>query len=290
MSSEPIREPIEPPGGFEQTPLPRDPENRPEWLVGADDNTDFDRPRGLPPALSRPGGNLEDEEAPPPPERSRPTFRLMQAPAAQEPLAAQEPEEPSSPSGWSAAASSVPRLTVSSRGGRLRRDEEEDEAEGSASLPEGDRSDADAAEQGSEVAEPSVELPHEPWWLVAVETLATNRPIQIGIAAVLVAVAAWVFWPRKENQTVAIAAIKTHPERFQEQPVRVRGVVGEVWDVGSGVVFYLHQRRDTMVVFSTTRRPSPRERLLILGTVSTGYLDGTPRVALFESATAAAPR
>ena len=131
--------------------------------------------------------------------------------------------------------------------------------------------------------------PEEPWWLVAIETLATNRLLQIGLGLVVAAFLLWTFWPRKENESTSIAAIKQHPQRFEGQSVRIRGEVGEVFDVGSSVVFELRQHRDTLVVFSPSRRPTLHEHLMVQGTVSTGYLDGTPRVALFESPGATAP-
>jgi hypothetical protein len=182
----------------------------------------------------------------------------------------------------------VPKLSVTPRRERARREESlEDDLETE------DRLEDRGEDEGSEAA-PAAEsiptAPQDPWWLVAVETVATNRSLQLGILAVGLAIAAFVFWPRKENQSTPIAAIKHNPQRFEGQSVRVRGEVGEVFDVGSGVVFQLHQRRDTMVVFSPNRRPAPHDRLFIQGTVSTGYLDGTPRVALFEAPVAATPR
>ena len=54
--------------------------------------------------------------------------------------------------------------------------------------------------------------------------------------------------------------------------------------VGQGYVFNLHQGRDTLVVFTRLRSPRSRERTTVVGSVSMGYLDGAPRVALFETA------
>jgi len=43
------------------------------------------------------------------------------------------------------------------------------------------------------------------------------------------------------------------------------------------------QGRDTIVVFSRTREPKIREPIVVVGTLSRGYLDGQSRVAIFES-------
>jgi alanine racemase len=47
-------------------------------------------------------------------------------------------------------------------------------------------------------------------------------------------------------------------------------------------VYNLRQGRDTIVVYSRTRRPALHEHVKATGTVSIGYLDGVPRVALLE--------
>ena len=64
--------------------------------------------------------------------------------------------------------------------------------------------------------------------------------------------------------------------------VHVEGRVGEVFPVGGGYAFYLRDGRDTMVVFTRSRTPERDEHVKIDGTVSTGYLDGQARTALFE--------
>jgi hypothetical protein len=282
------REPIEPPGGFGPKSRPDSaPEVKPDWLVGADDGLEFKRPDpdAPRPSLSRPAAPLG--EAPPPPRRpARPS--APQRPAAPGRSAASEPAaaaEPAPPEAWTAAGSSIPKLTVVPQRERPGREPEADELAIPESLEAGledeDREPSDQA--GAPLP------PEEPWWLVVVETLATHRLLQIGLGLVLAASLLWTFWPRKENESTSIAAIKQHPQRFEGQSVRIRGEVGEVFDVGSGVVFELRQHRDTLVVFSPSRRPSLHEHLMVQGTVSTGYLDGTPRVALFESPGATAP-
>jgi len=64
--------------------------------------------------------------------------------------------------------------------------------------------------------------------------------------------------------------------------VRIHGTVGEAFRVGAGWAFYVHQGKDTIVVFSRLRTPEARAKIKLYGTVSTGYLDGKARPALFE--------
>jgi len=66
--------------------------------------------------------------------------------------------------------------------------------------------------------------------------------------------------------------------------VAVSGRVGETFPVGGGYAFYLHQGRDTIVVFTRSRVPTFRQRVQIVGSVSTGFLEGVPRAAIFEAA------
>ncbi len=250
---------IEPPDGFQPTTQgggdPPAEGGRPEWLVGADDGLDADGSLGLP------------RQATPRPEKTG------SAPTASEP-----------PTPWTAAASSIPKLTVVPRRERpaLTRALPDDDLATSVVAEVPESAAANAAEKDL-----ALRPPDEPWWLVGIDFLATNRVLQIGLLVGLAIAAAVMFWPRRDHQTAAIARIKQHPERFEGQSVRVRGEVGEVFDVGRGYVFHLHQGRDTMVVFSPARRPSMHDKIVVAGTISTGYLDGVPRVALFETATSA---
>ena len=291
----------EPVDGFESvlgdtTPTaPGSPEERPDWLVGADDGADFstvERRKAMPvPRLVAPASAAGREPpAPAPPAaipaavprpgragRSVPVEARWASAGAPTGEAADDAEP-----AWAAAASSVPTLSVVSSAREAREADALEEDLSSSPTP----SAADPGEGAAEVVdgvESPAGPPREPWHLVAVETLATNRPLQAGLLAVLAVAAAWVLWPRKENQSTSIALIKQHPQTFEGRLVRVRGEVGDVFDVGGGVIFQLHQRRDTMVVFSPTRRPATHDKLAVVGTVSTGYLDGVPRVALFEA-------
>ena len=89
--------------------------------------------------------------------------------------------------------------------------------------------------------------------------------------------------PWQRDRGTSLGNILHHPDRYEGQPVTVRGEVLDAFDIGGGHMFHLRQGRDTVVVFSPTRRPSLHQRLRVVGTVSTGYLDGAPRVAIFEA-------
>lgn len=113
--------------------------------------------------------------------------------------------------------------------------------------------------------------------------LSRSQPLVFVALAVIAVVALMMFRPRDE-QTVSIAAIHRHPERFDGRPVKVRGRVGDVFEVGGGYAFYLRQGRDDIVVFTRSRVPVRREELTISGSISEGVLDGKSRQALFETA------
>lgn len=263
-------EPIEPPEGFQssthepmRTP---EPPARPDWLVGADE-----------------GFAAEDD-----PERQqrvageKPILRRVGQPEA-----IANPEAPAAPKveppiPWVAAAPSVPRLAIvprRERPGPMRPMPDDDAP--LASAPE-EGLEPDALPTAAEALAPI--RPHdEPLWLVWTEAIATNRKLQFAILAVVVAVAAYAFWPREEGRGVPLGQIRKHPDRFEGHSVKVRGEVGEVFDIGRGYVFHLIQGRDTVVVFSPTRQPERHDKVRVAGTVSTGYLDGVARVAIFET-------
>jgi hypothetical protein len=124
----------------------------------------------------------------------------------------------------------------------------------------------------------------EPWWVVALDNLRANRRAQLAVAGALVAVvvlASWM-WPRGVG-TTPLSQIRRHPSDFDGREVVVRGRVGDdVFAMGAGWAFYLMQGRDTIVAFSLSRTPEPRKVVTLKGQVSTGFLDGMPRQALFE--------
>jgi hypothetical protein len=127
----------------------------------------------------------------------------------------------------------------------------------------------------------------EPWWVVAFDNLRTNRRAQLAVVVALAAVimlGAWM-WPRGVG-TTPIWQIRRHPVDYDGRDVVVRGRVGDdVFAVGGGWAFFLMQGRDTIVAFSLSRMPEPRKVVTMKGQVSTGFLDGMPRQALFETDT-----
>ena len=85
-----------------------------------------------------------------------------------------------------------------------------------------------------------------------------------------------------EPGSESLSRIRQHPEAFDGRQVSLRGKAGETFLIGGNYVFQLRQGRDTIVVYSRTRRPSMHESVLATGTISIGYLDGVPRLALIE--------
>jgi hypothetical protein len=272
--------------------------DRPDWLVGPDEGPAGEIQRDdaseAVPKLVRPGLPLSEREAP---ER-----------------------KPEKPTAWTAAASSVPTLRrreevlPSSPDPSIEPPVEQLEASrpggpvttsGSATAPPASPAESDSAPPSLAVDEfPMDDLPgaasegaelrgvratrtiaplKEPWWAVALDTLRSNRILQAVIVLSAVAFIVWKMWP-SPVPSLHIAKIHANPEGFDGQQVELHGKVGEVFPVGGGYAFYLHQGRDTIVVFTRSRVPVPREKISVLGSVSTGYLDGVARPALFEEA------
>ena len=83
--------------------------------------------------------------------------------------------------------------------------------------------------------------------------------------------------------TASLSVVRRYPSQFDGRAVTVRGRVGDdVFAVGAGWAFYLMQGRDTIVTFTRTQAPRPHDVITVKGQVSTGFLDGVPRQALFE--------
>jgi hypothetical protein len=269
-----------------ETPAP-DPD-RPDWLVGADEGAQAEQERGHQPSQQ---------------------LKLVRPTAGQESPSGQAAKPPR-PTAWKAAASSVPKLqrvegaapaqaapAARARsvepawappvfdGGTAAKDDSLDAFPGEAPGGAGGSMEPDdplAVPRTPSAPARRVHL-EEPWWAVAVDALQTNRALQLGVFAVLLAVLAWFMWPRSQP-TVSIRSIHDHPERYDGVMVRVQGRVGDVYEVGGAYAFYLEQGRDTIVVFSRVRQPYRNERLHVSGSVSMGYLDGIARPSLFESA------
>lgn len=215
----------------------------------------------------------------PPPERAAaPPAPASPAPAPAPPAPESAPDRPAP---WKAAASSVPRLRqqpaqlpepVSS--------EAEFQGFTQDAISAADYADESGAEAGPR-SPLSAELPLWEAWLERARALP--RPVVIGTAAaVLVVAALFAFLLPHGPASTSLARIRQHPEAYDGRVIKVEGRAGETFSVGGNFVFDLRQGRDTIVVYSRTRRPSLHERVTATGTVSIGYLDGAPRLALFE--------
>ncbi len=148
---------------------------------------------------------------------------------------------------------------------------------------------AEAVARPHDVVEPeafNVPAPPLPWWMQAPEAFRTDRRLQVLAVLGLLLLVGISLIPRGEPG-VSLGDLRKRPDHFNGQDVKVSGKIGEVFQVGGGYAFYLHQGRDTMVVFTRTRTPKSRESVNLVGHVSTGYLDGQPRLALFENNTPA---
>jgi hypothetical protein len=182
---------------------------------------------------------------------------------------------------WAPSASSVPRLKLVASAAGAAAGESAPEGESETQRP---KLDPPSKEAGP--ARLATRLPkplEEPWWLVWAERIASDPRLWVSGLLVLALVAGVTLWRGRANAGASLATIKRHAPTFEGRAVRVRGRVGEVFAIGQGHVFFLHQGRDTVVVFSATRRPAIHQRVVVNGKVSTGYLDGVPRVAIFES-------
>jgi len=116
-----------------------------------------------------------------------------------------------------------------------------------------------------------------------VTRVVTSKPFLVLVLALGAVMAVMMFRPR-DAQTTSIASIRRHPERFEGRAVQVSGRVGEVFTVGGGYAFHLHQGRENIVVFTRSRVPVRSEKVTISGSLSIGTLDGKTRHALFETA------
>jgi hypothetical protein len=261
MSTRP--ESNQPPDGLEtrlkQEPLSDDAE-RPDWLVGAADVLE------------------KSEEAP-----VRPLAPLAPKSAPPAPLSVVKGSKSDRPQSWSGAASSIPKLSlVPSQEAQPSPGDEEEGIERSVDLisPIPGLGDAEAA---SAPSPPPFRPLDEPWYLVWGEAILTNRRVQGAVLLIAALIAGLIFFPKHRERGASLHSILHEPARFEGQAVVVRGEALESFDVGEGYAFNLRQGRDTVVVFSPRRRPELHQHVEVIGTVSTGYLDGAPRVAIFET-------
>jgi hypothetical protein len=250
---------------------------RPDWLVGAEDaaSEEFERIVQARPGdvTSRPVqlSSLADEcvASDPGPDRKP------------------EPAAPAAPVAWTAAASSIPTLPRRAPSTDRPRVEPPPAAAGAIDEDESEAGfDLETAPDGHALAPPAAALKplHEPWWMVLLDEVRTRRKVQIIVAAATLGVSALTFalWPRGAAG-VPLAKIRHNPAAYDGQSVVVRGKIGEVYSVGGGYAFYLLQGRDTIVTFTRSRVPEPRQNVVIQGQITTGFLDGEPRQALFEN-------
>jgi len=193
---------------------------------------------------------------------------------------------------WKAAASSVPRLRQQPVAYEPATTEEPFQgfaqdavpARGAAILRESQRLETEAGpDDGPDVPVMPLAAP-PPFWEVWLERVrALPRPVALGACAVLVLAAVLVFVVRPgEKPSESLSRIRQNPESYDGRQVTVRGKAGEAYLIGGSVVFNLRQGRDTIVVYSRTQRPSLHQNVLATGRLSIGYLDGNPRLALFE--------
>jgi len=203
-----------------------------------------------------------------------------EAPADPSPLRTRS-EDGSGAAPWSAAASSIPALRVSRRPTVYSEDAAPEESwDESDFTPVRPASSTTSAPVQSETA--AAGSPHAPLvtWL---RSVGTPRFI-LAIAAVAIAVVITALILRPKERFTSIANIKRNAQDLDGQIVNIKGTVGQTFPMGGGFAYYLHQSRDTIVVFTRNRTPLERTRVKLAGTVSTGFLDGVARPAIFEDA------
>ena len=130
--------------------------------------------------------------------------------------------------------------------------------------------------------EPGENGPRSSRGSAALESLRSDRRVQL-IALAGALVLALTPMVRRTAGETRLSQIRKHPRSYDGQQVTVRGKVGEVFSMGSSHVYYLLQGKDTLVVFTREEAPLPRQQVKVKGSVSTGYLEGVPRVALFDA-------
>ena len=298
-ASDPIPMPESEHGPADTEPGSADTDGRPDWLVGAEEGVASEHERSereMPEVKLQRPTPLPVEGV----ERGGEALRPAAASTPGLPLAsrskpAAEPSGPAPPKAWTAKASSVPRLALvpaakptaepeDAPAEPEREREREREIGPPARDPFGDTGLALIGAEEADTARAPVAPLDEPWWMVLVERLATDRRLLLGVVcAVAVVVAAFMLWPR-EGRGVSVARIEQHPEAFENQTVRVSGRVEEVFPLGQGWVYDLSQGKQTITVFTRGAMPERHAHVVVVGQVSTGYLDGKPRVAILEGA------
>jgi len=138
----------------------------------------------------------------------------------------------------------------------------------------------EVSEDGTALDAPSFELP---------DGIGTAAPggIPRGLllwGAVVVFVGGLGVWmaTKPKEPSESIAHIRAQAASMDGREVVVRGRAGQVFDVGGGAAYYLHQGGDSLVVYTRGPRPLEHQNVTVHGSISIGYLDGAARPALFE--------
>jgi hypothetical protein len=312
-----LPQPIEP----EPDDTPESPSGRADWLVGADEGLEAELARKAResmalqrPTLLRPGAAESPAAvpapAPPPavlpltgpeptaaPDAPRKVFGRVDADAAESDVQ----RGTMTPMTWDAGANSVPTLrrdrpappaALPQTERDFPMDDAEERARQRAERFAEFEAVAEQLQRGHQVVTPNqfdIAPPRLPWWARAVDMLRSDRRVQALVLLVALVAGGIAAWPR-DGGTASIAELKAHAERYDGRQVTVKGRVGEVFAVGGGHAFNLHQGRDTLVVFTRVRVPRTRDQVSVNGALSTGFLDGQARLALFESNTPPAKR
>jgi len=280
---------------------PRAKAQRADWVVGAEEGLTAEiqraesgqMPAPVVPRLARPEDPDAGKAGPP-----RPMSGLIatgtfpkRGPAPVVPVA-RDPMPT-----WERGTSSVPMMRRSASEGapgpasaaaserEFPMDDAEERARVAAELAVQRQQEAALAARPHEVVAPQeFEMPALPaqWWNSMPNLARLNPRLALVLGLLVLAAGAYTFWPRHEK-TISVAHLKEHPERYADANVRVGGQVSEVFAVGGSWAYTLVQGRDTIVVFSRTRAPRVRDHVVVVGTLSTGYLDGQSRAAIFEA-------
>ena len=272
----------------------------PDWLTGPadgldaaldprDDTTDEAPPETLPqPVLRRPGVPVSTSALVTSDESGVVGAEAEEAVEAEVVAAPARPRRVAPPGVWAPAASSVPdfKLALPAEPEPV----EQGPSVAPAARPRGLPGRNEDLPRGAAAPLPlPLAVLREPWWVIALDSLRTSRSVQITVAVALVAlvlIGCWS-WPRGVG-TTSLSELHRYPSHFDGRTVTVRGRVGDdVFAVGAGWAFYLVQGRDTIVTFTRTQLPKPHDVITVTGQVSTGFLDGVPRQALFEDVTKA---
>ena len=263
---------------------------RPDWLVGADE--------GAASEVKRVGTDPVQRPAPPAPTSTLNSPAPPPTPNFPAKHGGAEASIGLAPSGsgawidhnamsWSADALRPPRADSETPQVASRESSIEDWAASPGDFSEQNANAAAIAAIKASAAPPAVATVRRkpvvpPWWSGALERLRTDRTVQI-VAGVIVVIAIVVLAiAAHKSEGISIASIRRDAKQFDGQTVVVSGRVGEIFPIGESFAFNLHQGRDTIVVFTRLRKPVTDQHVKVTGSISTGFLDGVPRAALFE--------